>query len=207
MGERKLSHSTVVSYVALIVALSTGGAYAVDKLTSHEIANNSIKSIDLKKRQAVAGSDVRRDSLAGAEIREGSLDGSKIASIVGVNDAGDCDPGAAPTDCVQASVDLARSARMLIVATGAINSVSSSRASARCDVRIDDGFRSAVATPGDESGGTDAFGTDGFARTLVTPEPVGAGIHQISLTCSELIPDVRIATPTIAAIAISTGKP
>ena len=80
MGERKLSHSTVVSYVALIVALSTGGAYAVDKLTSHEIANNSIKSIDLKKRKGVAGSDVRRDSLTGSEIREGSLDGSEISA-------------------------------------------------------------------------------------------------------------------------------
>ena len=115
MGERKLSHSTVVSYVALIVALSTGGAYAVEKLTSHEIANNSIKSIDLKKRKGVAGSDVRRDSLTGSEIREGSLNGSQLAPIVGVNDAIDCDPTSTTSvNCVHAQIDLQWPSRVMV---------------------------------------------------------------------------------------------
>ena len=48
---------------------------------------------------------------------------------------------------------------------------------------------------------TNAGATNGFARTLVTPQPLPAGSHEIALACWELDPDVRIETPTIAALA------
>ena len=85
-------HATVAAYLALFIAVGTGGAYAVDKITSADIDDNSIRSSDLKNRQAVARKDVRADALTGREIRERSLDASQLVPAVGVNDAGDCDP-------------------------------------------------------------------------------------------------------------------
>ena len=52
---RHLSYANVTATVALFVALG-GGAYAVSKVNSREIANDSIKSVDLKDRKAVRGS-------------------------------------------------------------------------------------------------------------------------------------------------------
>ena len=52
---------------------------------------------------------------------------------------------------------------------------------------------------------TNAGATNGFARTLVTPQPLPTGSHEIALVCWGLDPDVQIETPTIAALAISAG--
>ena len=76
---------------------------------------------------------------------------------------------------------------------------------AGCDIRVDGAPRPAFATPGEDESHTNAGATNGFARTLVTPQPLPAGPHQIALACWELDPDVRIETPTIAALAISAG--
>ena len=67
------THATIVAYLALFVALATGGAYAVDRIGSGQVENNSLRSADLKDRRAVAGRDVRRDSLGRKQIREGNL--------------------------------------------------------------------------------------------------------------------------------------
>lgn len=205
MGIRRINHATVVSYAALVIALSTGGAYAVDRFTSRDIENNTIRSVDLKKRHGVAGSDVKRDSLTGAEVREESLNGAAIAPVAGVNDALDCNPiSSTPINCVDVSLDLRESARVMVIATGGVYSVGD--ASAACEVRADGNPQSVSSVPGSKSGQTDPVTTDGFARTLVTPDPLPAGRHKFALACSELSPDVRISTPTIAALAISTGR-
>jgi hypothetical protein len=46
--------------------------------------------------------------------------------------------------------------------------------------------------------------TNGFARIVVTPDPLAAGAHRIALACKELVPNVRIDVPTIAAIAVAS---
>ena len=46
-------HATVVAYLALFVALG-GSAYAVTKITSKQIKNNTIKSIDVKDRSLLS---------------------------------------------------------------------------------------------------------------------------------------------------------
>ena len=55
------SHSTVVAYLALFVALG-GSAYAVSKIDSGDIQNRSIE-----------GKDVADDALGGRQIDEGKL--------------------------------------------------------------------------------------------------------------------------------------
>jgi hypothetical protein len=46
-------HATVVAYLALFVALG-GSAYAVTRITSKQIKNNTIKSIDVKDRSLLS---------------------------------------------------------------------------------------------------------------------------------------------------------
>ncbi len=205
---RRPSHTTVAAYLALFVAVTTGGAYAVERIGSDEVADDSLRSADLRDRKAVKGKDVKRDSLTGKEVREASLDASGFAKVAGVGDALDCDPSSTtPVECVTTTLELDRPARVLVVATGGqyTGNSSSGGSAAGCDIRVDGAPRPAFATPGEDESHTNAGATNGFARTLVTPQPLPAGPHQIALACWELDPDVRIETPTIAALAISAG--
>lgn len=203
---RRPGHSTVVAYLALFVALATGGAYAVERIGSREVADDSLRSADLRDRKAVKRADVKRDALTGKEVREGSLDASSFAPLAGVGDAIDCDPASAtPTDCVATGVELARPSRLLVVATGAQYAAAGDAAGSRagCEIRVDGERTGGFSTPGEEEGNTNAGATNGFARTLVTPQPLPAGDHRVALACWELDPDVRIETPTIAVLAIT----
>jgi hypothetical protein len=95
-----------------------------------------------------------------------------------------------------------------VVATGGqYTGNGDSPAAAGCDIRIDGSPRPAFATPGENGAPSvhDSGATNGFARTLVTPQPLPAGEHEVALACWELDGDVRIETPTIAVIAISAG--
>ena len=68
---RHLSYANVTATVALFLALG-GGAYAVSKVSSREIANDSIRSVDLKDRKAVKAKDVKRNGLTGDRSEEPS---------------------------------------------------------------------------------------------------------------------------------------
>jgi hypothetical protein len=76
MGRRLLRHlrGNIVAYVALFFVLS-GTAYAAGTIGSSQIANNSLKSIDLKNGAGVSGGDVVPDSLTGAQVDESTLRG------------------------------------------------------------------------------------------------------------------------------------
>jgi hypothetical protein len=59
--------------------------------------------------------------------------------------------------------------------------------------------------PGEQkTDNTSSLATNGFARTLVTQDSLPKGRHEIALTCKELVGNVRIDVPTIAAIAIGS---
>ncbi len=63
MKLRAPSHSTVVAYLALFVAIG-GSAYAVSKIGSGEIRNRAIR-----------GADVADDTLGGRQVVEAKLTG------------------------------------------------------------------------------------------------------------------------------------
>jgi hypothetical protein len=72
LRSRLPSHSTVAAYLALFVAVSTGGAYAANTVFSSDIADNEVYP-----------ADVRNDSLAGggltaADLRPGSVGSSEV---------------------------------------------------------------------------------------------------------------------------------
>jgi hypothetical protein len=200
--QEHLSYANVVATLALFVALG-GGAYAVTQITSGEIKNETIRSADLRDRKAVKGSDVKRNALGGKEIAEQSLDASRFARVIG-SEPGACNPeSSAFLDCALVTMNLARPSRVLVVATGGQRS-EVSPAKAECQIRIDGEPTALGANPGEEaSDNTSGGATNGFARTIVTPNVLGSGRHDVALACSEVDADARIQNPTIAAIAIT----
>src|SRR3954451_10820647 len=86
------SHGTVVAYVALFMALATGGAWAAGTIGPRDIKDNAIHSRHIKKnavktkkiaKGAVTGARVGTDTLTGDNIDESSLDEVPTASVAG----------------------------------------------------------------------------------------------------------------------------
>jgi hypothetical protein len=201
---RYLSYANVVATLALVMALG-GGAYAINRVDSRQIVNGTIRSVDLKNRKAVHAADVKRNGLRGRQIDERTLDASRFARIAG-QDAGDCNPSSTTsfTDCAEANLLLEHPARIFAVATGNQESLGGA-AKALCDVRIDNSPAQLAVQPGEQvSDNTSSLATNGFARTVVTPQPLPKGRHEVALACKEFTGNVRIDVPTIAAIAISS---
>jgi hypothetical protein len=202
---RHLSYANVTATVALFVALG-GGAYAVSKVDSRDIANDSVKSVDLKNRRAVTGPDVKRNALTGRQISEATLNAARFAPVVG-QAPGDCNPtpGTSSTICAQVTMRLNGRSRVLAIATGGQESVNGA-ARAICEFRVDGKPEPVPVQPGEEAtDNTSSSATNGFARTLVTKERLTPGPHRVALACNELSGNVRIDAPTIAAIAIGSG--
>ena len=75
--------SNAVAYLALIVALSTGTAYAAGQLadgsvTSAKLAKNSVTSAKIKPGQ-VKSSDLAAKSVSSATVKDGSLKAADLA--------------------------------------------------------------------------------------------------------------------------------
>lgn len=88
--------TNAVAYLALVVALGTGTAYAADQVadgsvTSKKLAKNAVTSPKVKKGAirssdlkdgSVTGTDVQDGSLTGAEVKDGSLAAADLAAGV-----------------------------------------------------------------------------------------------------------------------------
>jgi len=194
---RHLTYANITSTLALALALGTGAVYAAGEIGSREIANNSVRTQDLKDRRGVRGEDVRRNSLGAAEI-----DGASLVAFDG-EQAPDCDPqNNVWIDCVSVDLELDGSRELLVTATGGFSS-EADNSTAECEVRIDGQDEPLSELPGELTDNSSALHTDGFARTLVT-DPLASGTHAVALACQQLgTPDARIRRPTIAVIAIT----
>jgi hypothetical protein len=205
MGIRQhLTYANVTATLALVFALGAGGAYAVDRIGTDDVRNNSLLSEDLRDGRAVAGRDVGKGELGRREIDEASLIGSRIIELAGEED-GFCDPlDAVPLECVGTPMRLARRGRIAAVATGAF--FSPSGGSLDCEIRFDEDDAPVGVLPG-ASGGAhpDLEQTDGFSTTRVS-ESLPRGIYRTGLWCAQVGPsDARVGTSTITAIAL-TGR-
>jgi hypothetical protein len=76
------SHTTVVAYLALFVALCTGGAYAANQL----VPKKSVGAKQLKNN-AVTTAKIKKNAVTKAKVKKGSIDSSKIAdgSVAGTD--------------------------------------------------------------------------------------------------------------------------
>ncbi len=75
----KLSFANVCSFLALLIAVGTGGAYAADTIGSADVIDNSLLSADLKNNQAVKSADVVNENLTGTDIANASVGFSDLA--------------------------------------------------------------------------------------------------------------------------------
>jgi hypothetical protein len=205
MIRRHLSYANVTATLALVLALGTGAVYAAGEIGSRDLANNSVRTQDLKDRRGVTGEDVRRNSLGGKQIDEASLVGARVAAISGSANLG-CDPSPSIfVDCVSESLELHASSRLLVIVTGGFVSEADD-ANVECEIRVDGEDASLSDLPGEVSDNTDGLASDGFARTFVT-DALAPGTHSAALACQQLGPeDARIESPTIAVLAVRTGN-
>jgi len=204
MIRRHLTYANVTATLALVLAAGTGAVYAAGEIGSRDLENNSVRTQDLKDRRGVTGEDVRRNTLGRSEIDEGDLVGSRIVDLKG-NQGGNCDPlDSVYVNCVSQSMTLDAPSRLLITATAGFYAEADD-AKAVCEIRVDGVDQALSENPGVGTDNTSGQATDGFARTLVT-NSVTAGTHDVALACEQLgADDARIASPTIAVIAVSTG--
>lgn len=202
MIRRHLTYANVTSTLALCVALGAGGAYAVDRIGSGDVKNNSLRSDDLRDRVAVKSKDVKKNALTGKEIQETRLAASGIAVATGKQSSG-CEPAAAELNCLSNSVRLRQRSRIIAIATGDQTSDGAAGA-AVCQVRVDGQVGGFSSHPGELSSNTSASAANGFARTLVS-DPLNKGSHDVSLICKRNGSNpVRIDNPTLAIIAIGS---
>lgn len=197
---RHLTYANVTATVALVLALGTGGAYAIDLVGSDGIRDNSVRSADLRDRRAVAGRDVKPNALGAKEVNERRLDVTQMVAVA--HDTGTaCAPPLALTDCAAATVRLRRPGTVLVTATGAFYGDGAGDSSAVCEVQLDGLGESVAQTPGESQPTTSISETDGFARTRVF-SGVPAGPHVASLACRRLLGDPVIDTSTILALGL-----
>jgi len=201
---RHLTYANVTATIALILAIGGGAAYAVDKINSHDVVNGSIRSVDLKNHKGVRGVDVKRDSLTGKQIDEQQLNGGAIARVTGSeNDL--CVLAMAPRNCVTVTLSLVNASHVLVIATGNQESLGGP-GQASCRIKIDGHAQPLAVNPG-EAGidNTAITATNGFARTFFSPNTLSPGTHVLALACERLKGNVRIDSPTIAAVAVGAG--
>ncbi|WP_372736743.1 hypothetical protein [Nocardioides sp.] len=88
---RRVKYADITATLALVIAMSTGGAFAANKIGSNQIAKNAVKSSHIKdgqvktkdlKKNAVKSAQVKDGSLKSADIADGSLGSSDLASQV-----------------------------------------------------------------------------------------------------------------------------
>jgi hypothetical protein len=94
---KRPSHSTVVAYLALFVALGGTGAWAADKITSKEIARNAVRAKHIKA-QNVKGADLAPNAISSAKVADDSLTGDDVdeGTLLGLLSEGTVTSGAAP---------------------------------------------------------------------------------------------------------------
>src|SRR3954453_4142843 len=84
---RKLTFANVCSFIALVVALGTGGAYAANTIGSDDIIDESIQSVDLKNGQvqtsdlgigAVTSQKIANTAVTNGKIARGAVDSNSV---------------------------------------------------------------------------------------------------------------------------------
>ena len=188
--------------VALLLAVAGGTAYAVDKITSHDIARNTIRSLNLKNRKAVRGKDVVPKSIKGRQIDESTLSTGPLIKLAGHETGTECLLRATPTTCVAATIKVSRASNLLVITTGNEETLGAT-AESSCRIAVDGAEEPLSVAPGEaHSRNTNSNATNGFARTFMSSQ-VDAGQHVVALRCERLVGAARIDAPTIAAIAIA----
>jgi hypothetical protein len=149
--------SLVISILALVVAMSGAAVAAQGTLSSKQITDNGIKSVDLKDGKAVFTQDVRDENLTGNDVAPDSLAAADLA------------PDSADSDEIAANAVTSEE-----VADNAVNS-GEIAANAVGTQEVADNTLSAndlgAASAGKPEIASDAVGSSEFGTTIVRTDP------------------------------------
>lgn len=204
---RRPSYAELVSTLALVVALGTGGAYAVDQIGSKGIKDNSIRSRDLRNGSAVRGVDVVKDSLGQRQIDESTLVATEIIPV-GTSEGPNC--VLASTDevsCGRVVVRLRRKGRVMAIVSGSIVTAEDSPAgvTAQCAVHENGQDFSLNRGIGDAAVVTSPGSGNGFAHTYLSPNLRPPGRYVVELVCSRFGSGTgMVESPTLLAFALTS---
>jgi hypothetical protein len=118
LWRRRPSHATLVAYLALAVALSTGTAYAANTIGSGAIIDNSILSRDVHNGTLVAR-DLAMGTIGSGRIQDNSL---TMTDIAGADVHGSISVSGVPDGrCTQISLSItgAKVGETAVISTGA----------------------------------------------------------------------------------------
>jgi hypothetical protein len=76
---RRLTVANVCSFIALVIALGTGGAYAANTIGSDDIIDESIQSVDIKNGQ-IETADLGGGAATSQKIAANAVTASKVAN-------------------------------------------------------------------------------------------------------------------------------
>ena len=84
----RFTFANVCSFLALLIALGTGSAYAANTVFSTDIVDGEVKQADIDAA-AVTSAKIRNDAVANIDLAADAVDGSKIFDAsVGAPDLG-----------------------------------------------------------------------------------------------------------------------
>lgn len=203
--------------VLLVLGLA-GGATAAKLVTSKQIKNDTIRSVDVRNG-ALTGTDTKNGSLTGADTQDGSLTGADLAAgSVGADrlapgvlndllvhegatqDIGTCTDTGLEDCATLAGVDLTAGTWLVSATVSVKNKDTDPTAlSDTC------GLFSAAGSHPDARFPLAAVGEPGETQSLAIQDVVvlPAGTLTVSLRCTEMAGEnVRVASPTLSAVRV-----
>ena len=229
---RHLTYANVISTLSLVLVVGGGAAYAANTIGSSDIINGQVRTVDLANNavnsakiadstvtgddvanNSIASADITNNSVAGADVASNTLDGLDIqeGSLV-LNEhfsavaspAGGCnDDQHTGNICATTTLNLERSGRILMTATGqwrttalndttdpGSNTDNSTAVAGSCVLRVDGNSVSTPIKMGELSADGPAAPTHPgeFPGTFALTDLSGdlpAGQHPVDVFCIE----------------------
>ena len=195
---RHLTFANVASAVALFVALGGGTAVALsgsNTVFTDDIANDTQPASGGNPAGGLVAADLRPGSVGSSEVINNSIALADLAPSAltkgRATTNASCDPDTTGfVGCGTLTIDLARTSRVEIVASGAWHSngpVGGTRGV--CSIAVDGALFGASVFPGELADITDSTHEQSVTLTNVT-DPLAAGTHTFGLGCNQQQGDI-----------------
>jgi hypothetical protein len=172
-----------------------GGDVANNALGGGRITDGSLAGVDVRDG-GLTGADVANDSLTGTDINEATLGG------LDANDGFDstCDPGStAPIICAEATITLARTMNVLVIATSHFRVFGTALASGNCHLEKNLAVDSSDHSIGGAPQGTFEQG----GMNLVDVQTLPPATYTFQVLCNEVAGDIAFTNIRLAAVKLS----
>lgn len=179
------THTTVVAYLSLFLALGGGAAYAAEEL---------------------GGESIRDESLTGADVKNGSLGRGDLGTVVRSarqDSRNTCGRTAEYRNCVSVTVDLPRAQRLLMIASGEWESAAVNDAEGECRMRVDE---KGAARGRRRFGELKSAPSSPFNLAMNAASGVPSGRHRVALSCRKTAGSMHpVRNADLSVVAVGDG--